>query len=246
MTTKRYDKSGHYTRSDAPLERFFTGAQVQSLRKNFAMRMRNFLLVILAVFSDAVPLSLAQTPLTQVFIDLRSSDTAKAQKAREDIIVVFKQEFPTIEKDAPTICGALYDPDPYIRLQATGILSTVVQIAPSHNQLVLACIPGLLVTAKDSVDRVRDNSLFTLAMNPAGPPLQAHQTFEDALRSDDVRSVQYAAVGLLKEGNGKVSANQELVAKELTTASDTKHKLSYLYAMSGTNVKSQTLLTQCD
>ena len=115
---------------------------------------------------------------------MKSSDTAKAKKAREGISSIVSQELPTIEKDAPTICGALNDPDPYIRLQATGILSVVVRIAPSHNQLVLACLPGLLVTAKDSVDRVmRDNSLFTLAMNPAGPPSQAHQDFRQSRKS---------------------------------------------------------------
>jgi hypothetical protein len=205
------------------------------------MGIRIIWLILLAVFSEAVPSDLAQTPLAQVFADLRSSDTAKVRKARDDIFSVLEQEFPTIEKDAPTICGALSDPDPYIRLQATAILSTVVQLAPSHNQLILACVPGLLVTAKDSVDNVRENSLFALAMNPAGPPPQAHQAFQDALESPDMRSVENGAAGLIRESDGKLSANHELVAKALSGARDSQHKVSLLNAMYRADVKSQTL-----
>ena len=202
---------------------------------------RNLLVSVLA-FSGCLTLpGHAQTPLAQAFAEMRSSDPAAAQRARSNIINVFDQELPTIEKDTSTLCNALGDSDSYIRLQAAGILVAIVRAAPEHNQVVLSCIPELLVTASDPADRVRNDSLWALAMNPAGPPSQAQKVFKDALHSDNLRTAEVGAAGLIREDGGRNTANHELVAEALQQAPDGRHRLNLLYAINGSKVSSDTL-----
>jgi hypothetical protein len=204
------------------------------------IRMRNkYKRMLLLVCGLTVPLA-AQTPLAQAFAGLRSSDPATVKKANDGIAELVVQELPTIEKDSATICDALNDKDAYIRQQATGILQTIVLIAPQHNSVVQACFPGLIATAKDQVDRVRNNALFALAMNPASPPAQAHDVFVIALASANFRTAEIGAAGLIRETNN-TQKNHELVEKALEEASDAKHRLNILYAISGSKVPSDTL-----
>lgn len=171
---------------------------------------------------------------------MKNSDPAIAQKARSNIINVFDQELPTIEKDASTLCNALQDSDSYIRLQSAGILVAIARAAPEHNQVVLSCVPELLVTARDPVDRVRNDSLWVLAMNPAGPPQAAHAVFVASLQSPNYRTQECSAAGLLKEGTNQ-EANQKLVLQALDSAPDKKGRLNILYAITGAQVRSDTL-----
>jgi hypothetical protein len=147
---------------------------------------------------------------------------------------------PTIENDTGLICNALTDTDPYIRLQASAILTSIVIAFPEHNQVVVACGAGLIAAASDSNDQTRNNVLFSLAMNPAGPPPEARDTFVHALQSTNFRTSELGAAGLLKENSGG-SANHALVRAALLSAPDAKHRLNLLYAIGGSNVPSESL-----
>jgi len=183
---------------------------------------------------------MAQTPLGMAFTNMKSSDPAVAKKAKDGLAMLLVQEMPTIEKDTAMLCSALSDADPYIRLQASGVLQTIVLAAPQHNQVVLACTSELITAAKDSTDRIRNNALFALAMNPSGPPKEAHAAFVDALDSANFRTSEIGAAGLIKE-RSNVETNHGLVEKALDAAPDAKHRLNLLYAISGSKVHSETL-----
>lgn len=183
----------------------------------------------------------SQTPLAKNFSQMESSDPVIARRAKEESMNVLMAELPVIERDTSIICDALSHPDPYIRLQAAAILTTIVVASPSHNQVVLACVPELLKAATDSAIRVRNDALYALALNPAGPPSTAQTDFENALASENLRTEELGAAGLLKEDGGHNFANQKLVADALHAASDSKHKVNLLYAISGSQVKSGIL-----
>lgn len=202
--------------------------------------LRNSLAMVLLLGSICVACR-AQSPLSQAFVDMKSSDQATAQKAKDNLMNLMVQEMPNIERDTATLCGALKDSDSFIRLQATAVLQAIAIAAPTHNQVVLSCVPGLIANASDSHDRVRNNALFILAMNPAGPPPEAQQVFEAALQSSNFRTVEVGAAGLLKMDGGKSETNQKLVEKALKTASDPQRRLNMLYAISGSGVHSDPL-----
>lgn len=184
---------------------------------------------------------LAQTPLSEMFLHLRSSDPAVVQKAKDSSMDILMKELPKIERDTPAICNALQDSDSYIRLQAAAILTTIVVAYPSHNQVVLACAPELIKTARDPVNQIRNDSLYALALNPAGPPASAQGVFEQAMKSTNFRTIELGAAGLLKEDGGHNSANQELVANALRAAPDSNHKINLLYAIRGSRIKSDAI-----
>jgi hypothetical protein len=130
---------------------------------------------------------------------------------------------------------------------------TIVIAAPQHNSVVQACFPNLIKAASDPVDETsaqslkpfppeytRNNSLFVLAMNPAGPPPAAHDVFVSSLQSPNFRTQECGAAGLLKEGTNQ-EANQNLVLETLDSAPDTKHRLNILYAITGARARSNTL-----
>jgi hypothetical protein len=183
----------------------------------------------------------AQSPLAKAFADIKNTDPTISGPAKAALINVLVSEMPVIEQDTATLCNALQDSDPYVRLQASGILQTIVLAAPSHNQVVVACTSGLIKTASDTVDRVRNNSLFTLAMNPAGPPQEAQQVFEQAIKSENYRTAEIGAAGLLREDEGKNTSNIQLVEQELVSAPDANHRLNMLYAIGGSGVQSDQL-----
>jgi hypothetical protein len=197
----------------------------------------------------------AETPLAQAFADLRSGDPKLIGKWNngDQLVLLVEKELPTIEKDTATICGALADPNPDIRLRASAILTTIVIAAPQHNTVVQACFPNLIKAASDPVDpdrgkllslfppeQTRNNSLFVLAMNPAGPPPAAHDVFVASLQSSNYRTQETGAAGLLKESTNQ-EANQKLVLQTLDSAPDTKRQLNILYAITGARVRSDTL-----
>lgn len=183
----------------------------------------------------------AQTPLSKDFADMKSGDTATVNKAQEDFVTVLVQELPTIEKDSAMLCKALSDPDPNIRGFAAGVYTTIVLAAPEHNQVVLACIPALVtVGAQEKVDKTRNNALFALAMNPAGPPPAAHAVFVSSLQSSNFRTAEVGAAGLIRETDNR-EENHKLVEQALAQAPDAKHRLNLLYAISGSRVPSDTL-----
>jgi hypothetical protein len=195
-----------------------------------------------------------ETSLTQAFADLRSGDPrgiAFFHNGHANLLL--DKELPTIEKDTAAICGALADKDSFVRLQASAILVTIVIAAPQHNSVVQACFPNLIKAASDPVDpasaqslkpspseRSRNNSLFVLAMNPAGPPPAAHDVFFTSLQSPNYRTQECGAAGLLKERTNQ-EANQNLVLQTLDSAQDAKHRLNILYAITGAGVRSDIL-----
>lgn len=188
------------------------------------------------VFCSAQATSLPQADtLARVFTQMHSADPATVEAARSSLIDVFKQDLPHIEQYKDVICGALNDPDPIIRLQATGILSVIVQLAPEHAPLITACNPNLLVTATDTEDRVRNNALFALVMNPNGPPAGAYDLLSKAMASDNFRTSQLGAVGVLRLGD------ETAVLNALKGTVDPKQQLNLLYAIGGAQKKSNVL-----
>jgi hypothetical protein len=220
--------------------------------------LRSALLLLLGVSSlrgqeQTVIQPYAETSLTQAFADLRTGDPrgiAFFQNGHASTLL--EKELPTIEKDTAAICGALADKDPFVRLQASAILATIVIAVPQHNSVVQACFPNLITAASDPVLdqanaqslkpplRSRNNSLFVLAMNPAGPPPAAHDVFVTSLQSPNYRTQECGAAGLLKESTNQ-EANQNVVLQTLDSAPDAKHRLNILYAITGARVRSDTL-----
>lgn len=195
----------------------------------------------------------AKTPLAQAFADLRSGDPNLINRWNNGHFpLLLEKEMPTIEKDTASICGALADPNPDLRLTASSILTTIVVAAPQHNPVVQACFPNLIKAASDPVDQTgsknslfppeqtRNNSLFVLAMNPSGPPPAAHDVFVTSLQSSNYRTQECGAAGLLKERTNQ-EANQKLVLQTLDSSQDAKHRLNILYAITGARVRSETL-----
>jgi hypothetical protein len=89
-------------------------------------------------------------------------------------------------------------------------------------------------------EQTRNNSLFVLAMNPAGPPPGAHDVFVSSLQSPNLRTQECGVAGRLKEGMNQ-EVNQNLVLQALDNAPDAKHRLNTLYAITGARVRSDTL-----
>jgi HEAT repeats len=216
--------------------------------------MRILILTIVAICGAAPSLSAAQSPsLAQVFQNLRSSDPATRKKANESIVDVTVKEFPTIEKDEATICNALRDPDPYIRLQAAAIFSTIAHVQKKHASVIQDCLPELLAEARDTpaqtfkaaildhATEARNDALFALAMDPAGTPPQAQAVFRDQLKSNNFRSAEVAATGLLRMQGPDAAANQRLVTDALQSAPDAKHRLNMLYAITCSGTQSDEL-----
>lgn len=209
------------------------------------------LMTIVAICGAAS--SAAQSPLAQAYQNLRSSDPAKVEKAQRGMIDVVKHELPIIEKDTATVCNGLRDPDPYIRLQSAALLSGIVLVNKEHAGVVQACTPELVAEARDTptqtfknpildnATQARNDALFALAMDPLGTPPQAEAVFRDELKSDNFRSAEVAAAGLLRLQGPDAAANQKLVTEALKNAPDAKHRLNMLYAISGSGTRSDEL-----
>jgi HEAT repeat protein len=185
------------------------------------------ILLLLGMLASPV---LAQTPLQKAFADMKSSDPATAKKAKEGLLILFERELPTIEKDTDTICNALKDPDPSIRLPGAALLSTIVIAAPTHMQVVVACTPQLLTTATDSNKRLRYDSLVALVGSYAETSPQLHEVLVRSLHSPDSDTSAIAAAGLFKENGGTNQANHKLVEDALLSAPDAAHRQALLHA----------------
>jgi hypothetical protein len=184
---------------------------------------------------------IAQTPLATAFADAKCNDPTTSEAARSRLPHIAEQEMPTIEKDTHLICAALHDSNAYIRLQGAALLTTIVLTSPQHNQVVVSCFPDLIAAGSDPADKTRNDVLFTLAMNPIGPPREAHDLLIRSIGSDNFRTAELAAVGLIKEDGGKNEANHALVEQALNVAPDSKHRVNLLYAISDGGVKSESL-----
>jgi hypothetical protein len=183
-----------------------------------------------------------QTPLQKAFTDLKSSDPELIEKTKEQMPSMLEHEMPSIERDTTTICNGLQDSDSYVRLQAAAILEIIVRLNPEHNQVVLACVPQLISTARtDPEVPIRNHALFALVMNPAGPPPAAHDALLQAFGATNFRSAELAATGLIKEKGANVEDNHKLIAQALDKSADPRHTLNMLYAISGAGVTSDTL-----
>ena len=162
----------------------------------------------------------AETPLGRVFAGLRDPDPAVRQRANSSIVTVFDQELPHIEDDAPLLCGALSDPDAYVRQQASGLLSAIALSAPEHTGVLASCKAALLVSATDTETRVRDNSLRALLLYPGRPPAEAQPLFVKALHDPNARFVVLGASGLLKMSTSNDHTNVDLVRNALQSSAD--------------------------
>jgi hypothetical protein len=136
----------------------------------------------------------------------------------------------------------LHDTDAFIRRQAAAILTAIVLATPEHNKVDVACFQDLVAASSHPDDMTRNDILFVLAMNPAGPPNAAHDVFVKDLDSTNYRTAELAAAGLLKEGREQKQNNQLLVKAKLDNAPDAKHSLNMLYAIGGSGVQSEALL----
>ena len=196
--------------------------------------------VIILLLGTLSLVASAQSPLAKAFDEFRKYPS-KEKMTNSWFAKLIVDELPHIENDSAAVCKAITDPDPFIRQQASGIYVTIVLVEPDHKQVALSCTSGLVAAASDPVDQIRNNSLFALAMNPDGPPAQAHDTFVNALTSPNLRTAEVAAAGLLKEDNGRSTKNHALVEQALAAAPDSKHKLNLLYAIGGSGVPSDSL-----
>ena len=215
--------------------------------------MRIQILTMVAICTAASYLSAAQSPLATYFQSLRSKDEAEVQKAQKSAWDYLTKEWPVIDKDAATVCGGLRDPDVYIRLQAAAVMSTIATLKKEHAGVIQACLPELLAvaggtpteTAKSLLlhyaTEARNDALFALAMDPQGTPPQAEAVFREQLKSNNFRSAEVAAAGLLRIQGPDAAANQKLVADALQSAPDAKHRLNMLYAISGSGTRSDQL-----
>ena len=152
-----------------------------------------------------------QTPLAKSFADMKSKDPQVADEARKHVALVFEQEVPTSEKDTQLLCGSLHDSAAHSP-SASALLTAIVLAAPEHRKVDVACFPDLVAASGDPDDTTRNDILFVLAMNPAGPPRAAHDVFVKDLDSTNYRTAELAAAGLLKEG-GEQKQNNELLVK---------------------------------
>lgn len=214
--------------------------------------MKTLILTIVAICGAASSLS-AQSPLAQYFQLLRSKNPADAQQASKNWYALLTQEWPIIDRDAATVCNALRDPDPQVRLSASGVLVVIAVAKKEHAGVIQACTPELVVEARDTptqtfknpiyddATQARNNALFALALNPLGTPPQAQAVFRDQLKSDNLRSAEVAAAGLLRLQGPDAAANHKLVAEALESAPDSKHRLNMLYAISGAGTRSDEL-----
>lgn len=142
------------------------------------------------------------------------------------------------ERDSEAICTALTDPKAEIRLKASAIYLTIIQIEPKLAFVARECTSGLLRAASESEDRVRNNALFVLAMNPGGALPGAGDVFRTQLQSANLRSAEVAAAGLLHAGR---QDDENLVLQSLLAAPDSAHRVNMLYAISGSRISSNAL-----
>jgi hypothetical protein len=221
--------------------------------KNRSDEMRILILTIVAVCGAASSLSAAQSPLATYFQGLRSSDPAVVQNTEKTTVSMMTQEWPVIDKDAATVCSALRDPNPHIRLKAAGLLVVIAVAKKEHAGVIQACTPELVAEARDTptqtfknpifddVTQARNDALFALALDPLGTPPQAEAVFRDSLKSDNFRTAELGAAGLLRLQGPDAAANQKLVADALEGAPDAKHRLNMLYAISGSRIQSDAV-----
>lgn len=200
----------------------------------------------IGVFSGALVLlptcSIAQTPLSDVFTQLRSSDSVVRSAANDRIGNVFIDELPTIEKDASIICAAMGDTNAYVRQQASAMLMTIAISAPSHSSVIQTCTPPLLSAGSDLENRVRRNALTALAFSSLGTPKEAQPVFATALKSSDLREQSLGAVGLLRIS----PSNDGLISGAILEAKDTATKQVLLSAVMQARVKSTTLFNTAE
>jgi hypothetical protein len=167
------------------------------------------------------------------------------QHARKNAWSYITKEWPVLNKDTATVCNGLRDPEASIRLRAAGLLTVITVAKKEYAGVIQPCIPELLAVAGDKsaskpkdplddyVTRARNDALFVLALDPLGTPPQAEAVFRDELNSNNFRSAEVAAAGLLRMKGPDAAANHKLVAEALQNAPDAKHRLNMLYAISG-------------
>ncbi len=154
--------------------------------------------ILCGLLGTAAINSYAQSTLKEVFTDLRSPDKSIRDNANSKIIEVFERELPTIATETTTICTALSDRDWYIRQQASALLNTLTILYPQDLAVIDACTPQLLVTATDTTNQIKLNSLNALANKTDGPPSAAAPAFEANLDDPDSSVKQLASTGIMK------------------------------------------------
>ena len=187
------------------------------------------------------PIAVAQTPISAAFANLHSTDPNVAAAAGPALLEALTTEWSTIEQDTATICNALRDPDPYIRLQATAILAGILRLGTAHSQIVTACGPNLIVAGSDQVERVRNNALYALVMNPLGTPLEAKPLLIKSLASSSLRTSELGAAGLLKVKDGPSGGNDQQLVIDALHSADAPQRQNLLYAIGGARVASPAL-----
>jgi hypothetical protein len=169
-----------------------------------------------------------QTTLTQVFLDLHSSNASVRASANKAIVEVFEREIPNISADTALLCTSLTDNDAYIRQQASGILSVLVQLHPEDVAVVSSCTAQLIKTGADQIDQVRQNSLFVLANKANGAPASAAPDFEAALTDSVPVMKELGASGIFSLPSDSSSGSMKLLVDRLSNEQDPVSKEALL------------------
>ena len=202
------------------------------------MKQLRLQVALLACLSFIPVQAFAQMSLTQAFAGLHSSDASVRAAANSQIVNAAEKELTTIEKDTTLLCSSLSDPDPYIRQQASGILSVIAQLHPEHRTVVNSCSTALIHSASDTATRVRINSLAALAVNAGGPPQAARPAFAAALAEPSDVYQGLGAFGLLKLGG---SDNYQMVANAIRQTTTNDGKIALMHAITRARVGNAAL-----
>ena len=181
--------------------------------------------------------ALAQTELANVFSELHSPDKAIRDSASNRGIEVLEREWPNIEQDSALICKSLSDPDPYIRLQASAILSVIGQYKSEHSRVVVSCWTGLIQAGSDSAARVRRNAIRALAFNAVPPPPEARLVFSSALSEASPEEKTLGSVGLIRLSSGSDTSAIQLVTDTLMLAKESASRKAILAGMTAARIK---------
>ncbi len=158
--------------------------------------------------------------LTQWFQQLHSTDATVRDAAQRNGVSVLQSALPTISTETSTIRRAMTDQDWYVRMQASAILSVLVTLYPQDLAVVDACTPQLLVTASDTTNQVKLNSLNALANKTDGPPPAAAPAFEAALNDPDSSVKQLASTGIMKLPSDVGVQSRKMLAARIGSEKD--------------------------
>lgn len=140
----------------------------------------------------------AQGLFGPLFVQMKSPDPSVRRLAQERATRVLSQALPHMDREIPALRTGLLDQSPYIRLQASAVLVFLSLNLKADNEVILACLPELVIDTKDSNAQISQNALAAIAYLKQGAPPSATEALLAALQSKDDHAKAIAAVGLLR------------------------------------------------